>query len=115
MARDFDMDIDIVGHPTLRESDGLALSSRNAYLSPEERAIAPRLHQALQGIRTSADKDAAIAAAKSELMAAGFGKIDYIALRDAATLGEVTADTMAQRLLAALWLGKTRLIDNIAV
>lgn len=115
MVRDLDVDIDIVGHPTLREDDGLALSSRNAYLSPKERAIAPKLHEALQRIRSSTDKLAAIGAAKSELTAAGFGKIDYIALRDAVTLGEVTPETTSQRLLAALWLGKTRLIDNIAV
>ncbi|MBP2158709.1 pantoate--beta-alanine ligase [Asticcacaulis solisilvae] len=115
MVRDFDMDIDIVGHPTLREDDGLALSSRNAYLSPEERAVAPKLYAALQTIKTSADKSAAIESAKAELTAAGFGKIDYIALRDAVTLGEITPDTTSQRLLAALWLGKTRLIDNIAV
>ncbi len=115
MVRDLDIDIDIIGHPTLREGDGLALSSRNAYLSAEERVIAPKLHEALQRIRTSADKASAIETAKSELTAAGFGKIDYIALRDADTLGNITPETTAQRLLAALWLGKTRLIDNIAV
>ncbi len=115
MVRDFDLDIDIVGHPTLREDDGLAMSSRNAYLSPEERTAAPKLHEALQRIKASGDKVAAIKAAKADLTAAGFGKIDYIALRDAVTLGEITPDTTSQRLLAALWLGKTRLIDNIAV
>lgn len=115
MTRDFDLDIEIVGHPTLREADGLALSSRNAYLSAEDRAVAPKLYQALQTIRDSADKAKAIETAKAKLTAAGFGKIDYIALRDADTLGEITQDTTAQRLLAALWLGKTRLIDNIAV
>ena len=96
--------------PTVREADGLALSSRNAYLSPEERAIAPKLHQALEAIR---DGHLTIDTAKTELQAAGFGQIDYIALRDADTLGEVTPETTSRRLLAALWLGKTRLIDNI--
>jgi pantoate--beta-alanine ligase len=115
MTRDFDMTIDVIGHPTLREDDGLARSSRNAYLSREERAAAPKLYEALQAIKASDDKVAAIAAAKSDLTAAGFGKIDYIALRDADTLGEITPDTTSQRLLAALWLGKTRLIDNIAI
>ena len=118
MVRDFDMEIDIVGHPTVREADGLALSSRNAYLSPRERAVAPKLHQALQDIRAAAlngeDADAAIARAKDALRQAGFGQIDYIALRDAVTLGEASPDR-PRRLLAALWLGKTRLIDNIAV
>ncbi|MGN6363367.1 pantoate--beta-alanine ligase [Asticcacaulis taihuensis] len=110
LVRDFDMGIEIVGMPTVREADGLALSSRNAYLSPEERAIAPKLHQALEAIR---DGHLTIDTAKTELQAAGFGQIDYIALRDADTLGEVTPETTSRRLLAALWLGKTRLIDNI--
>jgi len=119
MVRDFDMDIDVVGYPTVREKDGLALSSRNAYLSAEERVIAPKLHQALQRIREVAkdggDTGRAIAEAGDDLIDTGFDKIDYIALRDADTLGEVTADTKAARLLAAVWLGTTRLIDNIAV
>lgn len=110
MVRDFDMGIEIVGMPTVREADGLALSSRNAYLSPEERAIAPELHQALEAIRDGAD----IEQSKISLQSAGFGQIDYIALRDADTLGEITPETTSRRLLAALWLGKTRLIDNIA-
>lgn len=112
MVRDFDMGIEIVGMPTVREADGLALSSRNAYLSAEERAIAPKLHQALETIR---DGRLTIEQAKAELQTAGFGQIDYIALRDADTLGDITPETKSRRLLAALWLGKTRLIDNIAV
>lgn len=110
MVRDFDMGIDVVGMPTVREADGLALSSRNAYLTPEERAIAPKLHQALEAIRDGAD----IEQAKAGLQSAGFGQIDYIALRDADTLGNITPETTSRRLLAALWLGKTRLIDNIS-
>jgi pantoate--beta-alanine ligase len=119
MVRDFDMGIDIVGLPTVREADGLALSSRNAYLSGEERVIAPKLHQALERIRDVAKSGGsaskAIAEAGDDLIDAGFDRIDYIALRDADTLGELTADSKAGRLLAAVWLGKTRLIDNIAV
>jgi pantoate--beta-alanine ligase len=114
MARDFDLKLDVIGAPTTRETDGLALSSRNAYLSPQERAVAPELHRQLQAIAASSDPDAAIEAAKAALTGIGFGKIDYIALRDADTLGPVTEATRAKRLLAALWLGKTRLIDNIA-
>lgn len=110
MVRDFDMGIEIVGMPTVREADGLALSSRNAYLSTEERAVAPKLHQALEAIR---DGKLSIDQAKAALTAAGFGQIDYVTLRDADTLGEVTPETTSRRLLAALWLGKTRLIDNI--
>jgi pantoate--beta-alanine ligase len=111
MVRDFDMGIEIVGMPTVRETDGLALSSRNAYLTPDERAIAPKLHEALEAIR---DGKITIKQAKADLQGAGFGQIDYIALRDADTLGEITPETTSRRLLAALWLGKTRLIDNIA-
>jgi pantoate--beta-alanine ligase len=110
MVRDFDMGIEVVGMPTVREADGLALSSRNAYLSTEERAIAPKLHQALEAIR---DGKLSIDQARTDLTAAGFGQIDYITLRDAETLGEITPETKTLRLLAALWLGKTRLIDNI--
>ena len=113
MVRDFDMRLDIVGYPTVREPDGLALSSRNAYLSGEERAVAPRINQALRTIAAATDPDTAIVTAKAELNAAGFGPIDYVAVRDAATLGPVR-DGEPRRILAALWLGKTRLIDNIA-
>ncbi|EGF90143.1 pantoate--beta-alanine ligase [Asticcacaulis biprosthecium C19] len=118
MVRDFDLGLEIVPYPTMREADGLALSSRNAYLSADERAVAPKLHAALETVRSvvqaAGDTEAAIARAKADLTAAGFGQIDYIALRDAETLGEVRAGK-PRRLLAALWLGKTRLIDNIAV
>jgi pantoate--beta-alanine ligase len=118
MVRDFDMGIDIAGLPTVREADGLALSSRNAYLSQEERAIAPKLQQALQALRAAIlageDSDTLIVRARSTLTIAGFGQIDYIALRDAETLGPARKD-YPRRLLAAAWLGKTRLIDNIAV
>ena len=115
MARDFDLGVDIIGAPTTREADGLALSSRNAYLSSQERAIAPELHRQLRLIAASPDPNAAVEIAKAELTRVGFGKIDYIALRDADTLGAITPLTRAKRLLAALWLGKTRLIDNIDV
>jgi pantoate--beta-alanine ligase len=119
MVRDFDMGLDIIGAPTMREADGLALSSRNAYLSAEERVVAPKLHQALERIRDVArsggDTNRAIAEAKDDLIQAEFDRIDYIALRDTDTLGELNPDSKAGRLLAAAWLGKTRLIDNIAV
>ncbi len=115
MVRDFDLPIDIIGAPTVREADGLALSSRNAYLSPDERAAAPELQRQLQVIAQSDTLEAAIEQAKAALTQVGFGKIDYIALRDADTLGALTDATRAKRLLAALWLGKTRLIDNIGV
>lgn len=118
-TRDLDMPLEVIGLPTIREADGLALSSRNAYLSAEERDTAAKLHAELHAIaetvQAGGDADASIERAKIRLEAAGFGPIDYIALRDADSLAPPSADSRALRLLAAAWLGKTRLIDNIAV
>ncbi|MCB1502559.1 MAG: pantoate--beta-alanine ligase [Bauldia sp.] len=119
MAADLGLPVAVVGHPTIRSADGLALSSRNAYLSPGERTTAPRLHAALQSaadaIRAGGDVAAALAAATSELEASGFA-VDYVALRNAETLA-VVADPRNEplRLLVAARLGRTRLIDNIPV
>lgn len=120
MVADLDMPVEIVGHPTVREPDGLAMSSRNAYLSPEERRIAPRLYRILTDTvaRLTAGRRVAdaLAEAERELRAAGFSAIDYIELRDAATLQPLTQLTeRPARLLAAVYLGKTRLIDNVPV
>jgi pantoate--beta-alanine ligase len=116
MVRDLDLPLEIVGLPTVREPDGLALSSRNAYLSPEERRAAPLLRLTIAEVARAAGKgDAAgaIAAGKAALEAAGF-KVDYLEVRDAETLRPVTPDTgRPLRVLAAAWLGKTRLIDNV--
>jgi pantoate--beta-alanine ligase len=116
MVRDLDLPLEIVGLPTVREPDGLALSSRNAYLSPEERRTAPLLRLTIAEVARAAGKgDAAgaIAAGKAALEAAGF-KVDYLEVRDAETLRPVTPDTgRPLRVLAAAWLGKTRLIDNV--
>ncbi len=118
MVTDLGLPIDVVGHPTVRAGDGLALSSRNAYLSPEERVTAPTLHATLEAaaaaIRAGARPDEALAAARGALASAGFD-VDYVALRNAETLAEV-ADPRVEplRLLAAARLGRTRLIDNIA-
>lgn len=116
LVRDFDLGIEVIGHATVREADGLALSSRNAYLSKAERATAPKLHQALQNMAdiVRSGSNPTLSAISEDLIAAGFAKVDYIALRDAQTLGEPVTG-QPQRLLAAVWLGKTRLIDNIAV
>ncbi|MEM9966196.1 MAG: pantoate--beta-alanine ligase [Asticcacaulis sp.] len=118
-TRDLDMPLEVIGLPTIRESDGLALSSRNAYLSAEERDTAAKLHAELHAIaetvQADGDAEASVERAKIRLEAAGFGPIDYIALRDADSLALPSADSRALRLLAAAWLGKTRLIDNIAV
>lgn len=110
---------EIVGVDTVRESDGLAMSSRNGYLSPAERTEAVRLNRALRGIvdaiRAGArDADARCALAAEELARAGW-KVDYIAARDADGLGPVGDTTREVVVLAAAWLGKTRLIDNLSV
>jgi len=119
MTADLGLPIAIAGHPTVREADGLALSSRNSYLSPDQRRVAPALYRVLTdaaaAISTDTPVDQALAAARTALQAAGF-TVDYVALRNAETLAPV-ADLGAEplRLLAAAKLGKTRLIDNIAV
>ena len=123
MVRDLNLPLELIGAPTKRENDGLALSSRNAYLSPEERNIAPALHKVLTELADTvgkgADIAAALAGAKAKVLAAGFKKIDYIEVRDAETLSPPTTTTAAKdqtlRVLAAAYLGKTRLIDNVEV
>nr|WP_047167356.1 pantoate--beta-alanine ligase [Sphingomonas sp. Y57] len=116
---DLDIDIEIVGVPTQRDDDGLALSSRNAYLSPEERVTARTLPRALgeaaAAIGRGGDIAVALAAATARLSEAGFDPIDYIALVDAATLEPVDRLDGPARLIAAAKLGGTRLIDNLAV
>ena len=103
----------------MRDGDGLALSSRNVYLSAEERRVAPRLFEVLSWMAaalaqgaTSAD---AIANGTAALTAAGFTHIDYLAVCDAETLAPVERIAAPARVLAAAWLGETRLIDNVAV
>jgi pantoate--beta-alanine ligase len=120
MVRDLDLPLEIVGASTVRATDGLALSSRNAYLTPEQRRIAPLLHQALTRVAAAVSDghDAARAAAdaRSDLLQAGFAPVDYVEVRDAETLAPTDPGTLRPlRVLAAAWLGKTRLIDNIAV
>jgi pantoate--beta-alanine ligase len=119
LVRDLDMPIDIVGVPIRRDADGLALSSRNAYLSREERVAARTLPRVLGetavGILHGSDVEKCLAEAREKLAAAGFGPIDYVQLCDAATLAPLFSLDRPARLLAAAWLGKTRLIDNIEV
>jgi pantoate--beta-alanine ligase len=119
MVTDLGLPVDIVAQPTVREADGLALSSRNAYLSDAERRAAPALYRALtdaaSAVRAGQPVDEVLAEAASELRRAGF-EIDYVGLRNAETLAPVVdLNTEPLRLLAAVRLGKTRLIDNIAV
>jgi pantoate--beta-alanine ligase len=119
MARDLDIPVRIEGVPTVREPDGLALSSRNVYLSPEERQVAPLLHRVLHdtaiAIATAPDTVTAnIDKGLAVLRQAGFMP-DYLEMRDAADLSPMTALDRPARLLAAARLGRTRLIDNIPV
>ncbi|MFI5411126.1 pantoate--beta-alanine ligase [Kaistia sp. UC242_56] len=119
MVRDLRLPTEIVGLPTIREPDGLALSSRNAYLSAEERqtatTISRAMRQAAGTIRAGGDVEAALAEGRETLEAAGF-RVDYLVLRNADTLAEIVDIAKEpRRMLAAAWLGKTRLIDNIAV
>ncbi len=117
MVADLFIPVRILGGETVREADGLALSSRNRYLGPEERARAPLLHAAMQGcaaaIRTGEEAPKVIARACDRLAQNGFA-VDYLALRDAGSLGPPDP-ARPRRLLAAARLGATRLIDNIAV
>jgi pantoate--beta-alanine ligase len=119
MARDLDIPTRIVGVPTIREKDGLALSSRNAYLSDTERAVAPALHRALtecaKRLKAGAPLAASLAEAEAQVEAAGFA-VDYLEARHAGTLAPVASTKNGPvRLLVAARLGRTRLIDNIGV
>ena len=121
MARDLDFAAGIVGVPTIRDGHGLALSSRNAYLSEAEREVARRLNGVLAeaGARAGAGQpvNGIEAAAREALLTAGFGHVDYVAIRradDLAPFADGIVDGPA-RVLAAAWLGKTRLIDNMPV
>jgi len=119
MARDLDFIHDIVGVPTVRDPDGLALSSRNAYLTDEQRTQAVALPETMQEAARAIAAGGAVAAiladARDRMLAAGFHKIDYLELRDAETLASVDDLARPARLFAAAHIGHTRLIDNIPV
>jgi len=119
LVRDLALPVTILGAPTQREVDGLAMSSRNSYLGFGERKIAGRLNvllkEAASQARTSGNLRGAEATATVALWNAGFSHVDYVAIRDAETLGHVTALERPARILAAAKIGKTRLIDNMAV
>jgi pantoate--beta-alanine ligase len=119
MTRDLDIPVKIEGVATVREPDGLALSSRNVYLSPEERRNAPLLYRVLNEIATALAAEpenvaAALQNGVAELRQAGFAP-DYLELRDTADLSPLSRLDRPARLLAAAHLGRTRLIDNIPV
>lgn len=121
MVSDLGLPVEIVGVPTVRDPDGLALSSRNAYLTADERAAAVALPRALEEARGSIESgefilaSTLLAVARAKLGKAGFTKVDYVALVDAETLEPLDHARGKMRLIAAATIGKTRLIDNICV
>lgn len=124
LVRDLDLCTEIAACPTLREADGLALSSRNLRLSPEARATAPALHRIMTetaaAIRRGTAPDAALASGRAALQAAGFGPVDYFDLRheddlSPATTSPALAPARPARIFSAAWLDGVRLIDNLAL
>ena len=119
IVRDLDIPVEVIGAKTIREEDGLAMSSRNRYLTVEERKIAPLLYQVISQVAKNVrDGDQPInqrSWAEAELTEAGFGAVDYVAVRDAQTLDPVSDASRPARVLAAAYLGRTRLIDNVAI
>jgi pantoate--beta-alanine ligase len=119
LVRDLHMPIEIIGGETIRETCGLAMSSRNKYLTDCERRQAPALYRTLceiaRGVRTGENPDQLCELAANTLSETGFGKLDYVTVRDAVTLRPHAEPGRPARVLAATWLGKARLIDNVAV
>lgn len=119
MAADLDLGVTVHGCPTIRDIDGLALSSRNLLLSDRARTTAPRLHEEMEaiaeGLRGGGDFAALCARAAARLEKAGFARVDYLDLRAEDDLAALDAPDRPARLFAAAWLAGVRLIDNIAV
>jgi len=115
MVRDLDFPVKIVGHPTIREKDGLAVSSRNAYLTPEERAVAPGISAALRSASKQGTPAAILRAAEQEIARIPGARIDYVRLVDASTLAPVRQLDRETTLAAAVFLGRARLIDNLQI
>jgi len=117
-VRDLDIPVEVIGGQTIREQDGLAMSSRNAYLTPEQRAIAPSLFAAMSAcaekVADGADPEKTAAEASQAITDAGFDSVDYVAVRDAETL-DAPQPERSMRVLVAARIGRTRLIDNMAV
>jgi len=120
LTRDLDIPVRIVGVPTVRDADGLALSSRNAYLSPNERSAALALPRTLKAIaerlaRSPKEVAQQTAWGRDQLSAAGFAKIDYVEVCDAETLQPLNEVKAPARVFGAAWMGRTRLIDNAPI
>ncbi len=119
VVADLNIPVDIIGVPTVREADGLALSSRNAYLTPDERAKAPALYATLTGAAKAIAEGGEIAAittaAKAALLEKGFRQVDYVEARNADTLAPLSGGKEPGRVLAAAFMGRARLIDNVPI
>lgn len=118
MCRDLNLPVEVVGAPTVRDAEGLAMSSRNAYLSASELEIARQLNKVLRKAATEleagADETLTMTNARQDILAAGFDEVDYVAARESASLAPWQRDKDG-RILVAARLGKTRLIDNVEV
>ncbi len=119
LVTDLNIPVDVIDVPTVREADGLAMSSRNAYLTAEERVRASALYKVLKEVAITIAKGGDIAASvkagHEALLKAGFSKVDYLEARLADTLAPLTAATQPGRVLAAAYLGRARLIDNVPI
>lgn len=121
MTRDLDLPVDVIGAPTLRDAEGLALSSRNAYLAARELGIARRLNKVLAEAAAVLKAGAEVARVEAESRTAleqlGFDRVDYVEVREPETLASASPGPLrgSARIFAAAWLGRTRLIDNLAV
>ena len=115
MVRDLDLRTEIISHPTIRESDGLAMSSRNARLTPEHRADAPRICQALLTAAGKSDAASILRVAGEIIGGSSYARIDYLSLVDAETLAPTENLAKPAILACAVFYGEVRLIDNIAV
>jgi pantoate--beta-alanine ligase len=123
MVRDLAMTVQVIGAPTIREADGLAMSSRNAYLSEHDRSLSGAMYAALKEAAEGAARGESIASLEAlvsnELIAGGFKSVDYVAIRHGDTLAAFESDQVPAgipaRILAAARMGKTRLIDNLPV
>jgi pantoate--beta-alanine ligase len=115
MVRDLDVPVEILACPTVREPDGLAMSSRNVRLTPDHRADAPRIHRALMQAARLTDVAAILDAARKEITASTFARIDYLELVDAGTLQPITSLSHPALLAAAVFYGDVRLIDHVLV
>ncbi|MDH4985175.1 pantoate--beta-alanine ligase [Aminobacter anthyllidis] len=118
LCRDLDLPVEVLGSPTIRDAEGLAMSSRNAYLSAEELEIARQLNKLLRKaasqLQSGADEQVTMAAARMAILDAGFDVVDYVEARESVTLAPWQKDRNG-RVLVAARLGKTRLIDNVEI